>query len=228
MIQRYKNRLLSKELTTLGFIWVKELEKNKIILNCKKLEWDLLYTNIILQLSNEGLIELEDSKKRDLKYFLENKTTLKVSDPDMYNVLKFMSNRLYGELFNSNPLYASLITTYIKMYYTEILQNNPNIFYVDVDQVYYTGEIDYFDLLDLGIEYKITDINCFFFSDKKKYIEITDSGTRCVGYLRNATNHSINTIHKIIEIENELYSIDDILSQMKALLREQQISSVID
>jgi hypothetical protein len=236
MIQRHKNRLvrlLSKELIThelitLGFIWIKELEKNKIILNCKKLEWNLLYTNIILQLTNEGLIELEDSKKRDIKYFIENKVTLKVSDPDMYNVLKFMSNRLYGELFNSSLFYASLITTYIKMYYTEILQNNPNIFYVDVDQVYYTGEIDYFDLLDLGIEYKITNINCFFFSDKKKYIEISDSETRCVGYLRNATNHNINTIHKIIEIENELYSIDDILSQMKALLREQQISSVID
>ena len=171
MIQRHKDRLLSQELINSGFIWTNELEKNKVILNCKKLEWDSLYPNIILQLTNEGLIELEDSKKRDLKYFLENKATLKISDPDMYNVYKINSNRLYGELFHNTPLYASLITTYIKMYYTEILRNNPNIFYVDVDQVYYTGEIDYFDLLDLGIEYKITDINGFFFSAKKKYIE---------------------------------------------------------
>jgi hypothetical protein len=80
MIQRHKNRLLSKELTTLGFIWVKELEKNKIILNCKKLEWDLLYTNIILQLTNEGLIELEDSKKIDFITDYNNESKLKEED----------------------------------------------------------------------------------------------------------------------------------------------------
>jgi len=56
MIQRHKNRLLSQELTNSGFNWINELEKNKIILNCKKLEWNCLYPNIILQLTNEGLI----------------------------------------------------------------------------------------------------------------------------------------------------------------------------
>lgn len=143
----------------------------------------------------------------------------------MYNVFKFQVDRLYGELLSNTPLYASLITTYIKMYYKEILQNNPNIFYVDVDQVYYTGEIDYFDLLDLGIEYKITDINGFFFCAKKRYIEITDSGTKCVGlYLKKNGSSSDKTIH----ISGTNYSADDIISNMKSSLRENQISSVID
>jgi hypothetical protein len=221
MIQRHKNRLLLQEPTNSGFVWINELEKNKIILNCKKLEWDSLYPNVIIQLSNENLIELEDSKKRNLKYFLENKAILKIIDHDMYNVLKYQVNRLYSELLINNSSYTSLITTYIKMYYTEILQNNPNIFYVDVEQVYYTDEIDYFDLLDLGIEYKITDINAFFFSAKKRYIEISDGVTIHKGFVFKPTD-------KLTKIGDEYYSVEGIISNMKSALREKQISSVID
>ena len=224
MIQRHKDRLLSQELINRGFIWTNELEKNKVILNCKKLEWDFLYPNIILQLSNENLIELESCKKRDLKYFIENKATLYISDPDMYNVYRINSNRLYGELLYNTTLYAHLVTTYVNLYYTELIQNNPNIFYIDVDAIYYTGEIDYFELLDLCINYKITVIDSFIFSAKKRYIEITNSVTKAIGYLRRSDLSS----DKNIEIEGQLYSVDDLISQMKGLLREQQINSLFN
>lgn len=164
MIQRHKNRLDSNITDISGFIWINEDFRNKIFLNCKKLEWDSLYPNIVLQLYEEKIITLEDYESRDLKYFLENKSELKKTDPYMYN-------GLYGKIVNRDYKFVSLIAQYTKLYYTELIQNNPNIFYVDVDVIYYTGEIDYFDLLDLGVEYNISDVDSFIFSAKKNILK---------------------------------------------------------
>jgi len=222
MIQRYKNRLDSNIKDISGFTWINEDFRNKIFLNCKKLEWNSLRPNIILQLYEEKIITLDDCEARDLKYFLENKSELKKTDPDMYNAFKIRSNIL--GIFNRGDMFGSLITQYTKLYYTELIQNNPNIFYIDVDVIYYTGEIDYFDLLDLGVDYNISDVDSFIFSAKKRYIEITDSRTKVIGYLRRNDLSS----DKNIEIEGQLYSIDNLISQMKGLLREQQINSVMN
>jgi hypothetical protein len=225
MIQRHKERLSLMSTDISGFIWINEDFRNKIFLNCKKLEWVSLYPNIILQLYKEGCLPiLQDFEARNLKYFLENKSELKKTDPDMYNLFKIKSNMLFGDLYKREHRHNSLIIQYIKLYYNELLQNNPNIFYVDVDVVYYTGEIDYFDLLDLGVEYNICDVDSFIFSAKKRYIEITNSGTQIIGYLRR----NDLSLDKNIEIEGQLYSVDDLISQMKGLLREQQINSVIN
>lgn len=224
MIQRHKNRLDANVTDISGFIWINEDFRNKIFLNCKKLEWNSLYPNIIIKLYEEKIIPLEDYEARDLKYYLENKSELRKTDPDMYNVFKIQSNSLYGKIVNRGYKFGSLITQYTKLYYTELIQNNPNIFYIDVDVIYYTGEIDYFDLLDLGVEYNISVVDSFIFSAKKRYIEITDTITKVIGYLRRNDLSS----DKNIEIEGQLYSVDDLISQMKGLLREQQINSVMN
>ena len=204
-----------------GYINFEENYKNVMITDVYELSFNNIYANVIVGLSESG-IDFSPYDVPKLKSHLENKP---IKDSIDYVAWKFLVNSSYGEIYKINEFLAQYITQYNNFMLKDISDNNQSIIYIDTDTIYYTGDIN---LLDIDLKYEIRKLKYFFITAKKKMIRFYEDGdVKITGYQvarRSNTNKNV----KEIEIGNNIYSVNEIITQMKALNRNKQIDNILN
>ena len=220
MKQEYIDKFdIDKEL--FGFTNFVESYKNVIIQDVYELSFNNLYATIAVGLFESG-IDFSSYNINKLKDYLENKPATNSID---YMAWKFLVNSSYGEIWKVDEKLALRITQYNHCMLLDICENNKSIIYVDTDTIYYTGDIN---LLDIDFKHELKKLKYFFISAKKKLIRFYENGDiKITGYqlvIDSSTNKNI----KEIEIGDRRYSVNEIITQMKAINRNEQIDDILN
>lgn len=159
--------------------------------NITRIDFIALYPSILIGLFNEGL--LNEKWKNDInkaKWFLENRTDLKILSPDEYGKWKIHCNSLYIKI--KSPY----VVEYMNIFYSEMIEKYGDlIIYIDVDRIYlklskekFQAKTQIEELNDFN--YYIEFINYFYAEELKKYIEQDSfSQLTCSGFKEpNKTN----------------------------------------
>jgi REP element-mobilizing transposase RayT len=159
--------------------------------NITRIDFIALYPNILIGLFNEGL--LNEKWKNDInkvKWFLENRTDLKLLSPDEYGKWKIHCNSLYIKI--KSPY----VVEYMNIFYSEMIEKYGDlIIYIDVDRIYlklskekFQAKTQIEELNDFN--YYVEFINYFYAEELKKYIEQDSFGQlACSGFKEpNKTN----------------------------------------
>lgn len=207
LIEKYLNKIDLENIKICGgFNYLNPFIKDVALKNVNELSFNSLYPNIICGIVEAGLHNnLKDVEpppgfpttsgiikklvefKEKFEAFQRNRVDLKKNSPYRYAEIKAEINKFYGELYymfpNDKKNYAFIVTEYLKNYYEDLLECNPNtILYIDTDTIYYTGEIN---LLDFNIPFEIENIDYIMFSDKKKYAMSKNNIMVTKGYHKN-------------------------------------------
>ena len=159
--------------------------------NITRIDFNALYPNILIGLFNEGL--LNEKWKNDInkvKWFLENRSDLKLLSPDEYGKWKIHCNSLYIKI--KSPY----VVEYMNIFYSELIEKYGDlIIYIDVDRIYFKLSKEEFqiktNLEELNdFNYYVEFINYFYAEELKKYIEQDSFGQlACSGFKEpNKTN----------------------------------------
>ena len=191
-----------------GFLFFEESFKDIILEDIGLTEHLSIYPYIIISLCKEGykVDELEDDYKK-LEFFLENRTSLKLSSSTEYMDLKVFANSFYGNLANPYKSYnysernKGIKITHLVNFYNSLILNdlrnfNENkIIYIDVDSIYHIGDLDYKDLIFIKRDFINIDFLCI--ERKKRYMLLSEGEYKSKGYRR---------INKS-EVENKFKSV---------------------
>lgn len=145
--------------------------------NITRINFNSFYTNIQIELFNEGLIgkEWKEDIER-VQWFLKNRKELKLLPSSEYEKWKIFSNSLYMKI--KSPY----VVEYVDMFYTDLIEKYGDlIIYNDVDDLYLKIDKISFQTKEWIIElkefnYDVEFINYFYAEDLKRYIEQEESG----------------------------------------------------
>jgi len=177
MVKRFLEQALldSKTPTNLANnnCWLDDYFTNKLYRNLTLIDFNSLYSALIVQLYNKGLMpDSDEDYIKKIKFFLENKDEIKKNDPKEYYDLKVFTNSYWGNILSRyNPKNAHYVTDYLNAFYKELINNNPdNIVYADVDSIFIQNMNQ--DIIDrvneLGISYDSNTIDYFYIISKKR------------------------------------------------------------
>ena len=175
ILSRHKEKLqnlLVKEMPNIsGFIWVNPFTKRQIFENVNETSFTSFYPNIIISLWDEGLINIDLDIKiiEKIRYFLQNRESIK-NTPE-YLPYRTYVNGVYGYISSreESKIVPLLIHNYLQMIFTEILDMNDNLLYIDTDIIYHLGELKFgdLDLKSISVS-EITDVLCVH--EEKRYL----------------------------------------------------------
>jgi hypothetical protein len=149
--------------------------------NITRVDFIGLYTNILIGLFDEGL--LEESWKEDIdrvRWFLKNRNDIKSLSPNEYHQWKVHCNSLYSKI--KSPY----VVEYMSMFYSDLIEKYEGlIVYIDVDRFYINSdkEIEELKIFNHSIE----KVNYFYAEELKKYIEQDKYGEIRVSGFRDKT-----------------------------------------
>lgn len=159
--------------------------------NITRIDFIALYPSILIGLFNEGLLNEKWVNDIDrVKWFLKNRTDLKLLSPDEYQKWKIHCNSLYIKI--KSPY----VVEYMNIFYSEMIEKYGDlIIYIDVDRIYLKLSKEEFQI-KTNIEelndfnYYVEFINYFYAEELKKYIEQDSFGQlACSGFKEpNKTN----------------------------------------
>jgi hypothetical protein len=145
--------------------------------NITRINFNSFYTNIQIELFNEGLIgkEWKEDIER-VQWFLKNRKELKLLPSSEYEKWKIFSNSLYMKI--KSPY----VVEYVDMFYTDLIEkyddliiyNDVDDLYLKIDKVSFQSKEWISELKDF--EYDVEFINYLYLEDRKKYIEQEESG----------------------------------------------------
>lgn len=182
--EKYKEQLILSDTDIIrgGFNYIDDNKKGILIENVNFLNFENLYARIIVDLYKIGIIYPDVKDHIDInkcEYFLDNKKNLENTNIDVYNDYRIHSNALFSKIGSK---YQSLVVEYGRILCKELLSNNSNILYIDVDTIIYTGKLN---LLDIDLPYNIREVKYLYLTSMKRYmyysngnIEYRGSGPR--------------------------------------------------
>ena len=156
--------------------------------NITRIDFISLYSYLQIELFNEGLI---DEKWKDdierVKWFLKNRSDLKLLTPNEYLKWKYHCNSLYMKI--KSPY----VVEYVDMFYNDLLEkygdliiyNDVDALYLNIDKVSFQTKEWISELKDFN--YDIQFINYFYIENLKRYIEQEESGKINVKGYRDET-----------------------------------------
>lgn len=176
-----------------GYCNLNDEFKDIIIENVNIIDFESLYPTILVGLYDNGLVGIEKNVIEKLRYFLLNKKILIKEDISLYGEYKIFSNGLYGKI---DKKYQKLISDYAYEMMLDIHNNNySKIIYIDVDSIYYKGNVDISEYTG-GLKYSVSNIEYFSIFGRKKYISYNLGQIKKSGYYSG--HHQSQTISNII------------------------------
>ena len=171
-----------------GFCELNENNKGKLI-ECDiiKLSFKKLYTYLILQFIDEGLLRHDTMSIvfDKLKTNVDNINELLKKDTVSEQENIVLNGHLYGHLYQEDYRASCRISGYMNLimnyYYTKYYDN---ILYIDTDTIYmvkFEGE-DF--IKSIGVPYNIKMFNQIYFVSKKRFIKEEDGKILISGPLR--------------------------------------------
>lgn len=151
--------------------------KEKLIDNVTQIEFNSLYPNLMVALSDEGLFDekwKEDIEKVD--WFIKNRKELKRLTPGEYEKGKIHTNSLYLKMKSMH------VSNYINLFYTDLIKKySDKIIYTDVDLMIlnfnkqeFLSETQIEEIYDFDFDTSF--INYFWIENRKRYLYQNESG----------------------------------------------------
>jgi hypothetical protein len=201
--------------TNYGYLYSKEDLFGNIIKDVKYIDFENLYSCLLIGFYDKGLLcetvsKYMDSSKEhinDIKTYLRYKYEIKESSLNEYERLKVLTNSFISRFFSKgeSSYLFNLCVLYLKEFYGEVLEfNKDNILYIDTDCIYYKGDIILPELPVLYHNKSEIDIMCFH--GMKRYVGINNG--------------------KIISKGNFVRK-DEIVLKLKTELRESKINEIL-
>ena len=157
-----------------------------------KIDLRELYPNILVGLFNEGLIC--DRWKNDIervKYFLKNRSDLKLLNVYEYQECRIHCNSLYVKI--KSPL----IVEYLHHVYTDLINEyKDDIIHIDVDMIICKRDIDVSSIP--SIIYEKSEVEYFFIKGVKRYIIFSNGQLKMCW---NGRDREKNDIEQLVKNE---------------------------
>jgi hypothetical protein len=198
-----------------GFVWINSLFIEILTSDVKMLTFESLYSSLIVRLYDGGYIpKSEERQIEKIKYYLDNKTVLKLTDTNKYEELRVFTNGYYGRLGYWNKNLSDLVTQYTYQMWEDILDRNKTsnkitIVYIDTDRIFFKGDLD---LFDIDFKYEIENIDQIYFKRVKQYIISKDG-------LISKRGYHIKGPKK--------YDDEGVVSEMRSINRSKKIDSIL-
>ena len=159
-----------RQMGPLGKSWINENYQHQFLENIWEFSFKQMYTNIILQMAENGITELEHKDKIEDALLLSDK--------------KLRNNILYGLLHKENQMNFYLTKVYVEAIYDEILEDHfDKMIHIETD-VFFTKEP--FDLEKYcQLEYEIKQIDLTYFYKKKQYYIQKENNSKFSGFTKS-------------------------------------------
>jgi hypothetical protein len=210
LIEKYKDKIANledKDYIRSGFCWVNEDYKEILLEDINRLSFNSLYSNIIVGLYDSGYIDNKESSNIErIRYFLENKETIK--EVEIYKNERLFVNSYFGILYKKYKDSANMIMKLLYLFYLDFIRDNKDsIVYINVDEIFYKGNIN----VDIGIEFIIEKVDYLQVNAKGKYITYMEGELKLRGYrtrVKNAQEGSFAYRESVIgdEMKNKIIS----------------------
>jgi hypothetical protein len=209
LIEKYKDKIANledKDYIRCGFFWVNEDYKEILLEDINRLSFNSLYSNIIVGLYDSGYIDNKESSNIErIRYFLENKETIK--EAEIYKNERLFVNSYFGILYKKYKDSANMIMKLLYLFYLDFIEDNKDsIVYINVDEIFYKGNVN----VDIGIGFIIENVDYLQVNAKGKYISYMEGELKLRGYrtVKNATQGSFAYRNDVIvnEIKNKIIS----------------------
>ena len=142
MIQEYK-KYLDPDFDGRGYHYINNDVRGIVLEDVDITIFPSMYINILFDLHDNDVLNL-DIEKSDinrLSYFLNNRYSIRKSDPEKYKSEKSFMNSYFPKIANSCREIGKFYH-YIHLLLNDIVEKNPNIIYVDTDQIFHIGNIN--------------------------------------------------------------------------------------
>ncbi len=180
MIEKYLSKLddnFSKD----GFFWSRSLELPELSINpvifsnVTQLDFENMYSGLIVELNNIGGFNDNVLDQEFINSIDRSRKFLSMEDDqsDQYKKERTESRMLYSKLRSKFPLECGKFHNLISLMYHDLIENNPNIIQINVDRIYFTGDLD---VSHIPLEYDVENIIHFMPLGKNKSIMIDSNG----------------------------------------------------
>lgn len=158
--------------------YLSDIHSSKLHKDIICISFNSLYPNLIIQLSDNGLIRSTGVDK--IKWFLENKQELKRlsltgSGSNEYTEWKKYVNSFFTRLSRKESVY---LTYYLNLFYRDLLEKfNDDIIYIDTDTLFINNNKEIFKEIEkLDVGYVDNLVPYFWIENKKRLIYMLDDG----------------------------------------------------
>lgn len=207
-------------------VYVSPLYQKELKKNVKSISFENMYPTIFKQMFDNGYLPKSEEPyiKRIERWLMRKELKLDESlTREQHQDLRTFKNAYYGNLYRRNPEYCRLLTEYINVFYTNLLNitKEINLIYYDTDEIF-VKEInkDIINELDkLNIPYTINDVNYLYVEGLKRLIWTNPHGgievkgmrsNKRTNRYRNAS-HNADLLEEIIRREMRNDRLDKIL-----------------
>lgn len=236
MVKEFKDKaiLKSKWADDLygGTCKINDDETLKIHENLISIDFNYLYPNLLLQISEEFGDECpmthEDYVR--MKTFLKMRDIMKSHNKDNYKNEKVFVNSFFGNFYRKEMItkewrtgevsITRFISEYMHLFYKDLLESHKkDIIYIDTDTIIFKspfGDSIESKIKKLKIEYSINIFKYFYISAKKKYIYLDSDNEFCIrGYHKRKNNYV------------KLEEVNSVLGEMKNRMRLDKINKLV-
>jgi hypothetical protein len=226
LIEKYKDKIANlkdKDYIRSGFCWVNEDYKEILLEDINCLSFNSLYPNIIVGLYDSGYIDKKESSNIErIRYFLENKETIK--EIEIYKREKLFTNSYFGILYKKYKEYeadsANMVIKLLYLFYLDFIKDNKDsIVYINVDEIFYKGNVN----VDIGIGFIIENVDYLQVNAKGKYISYVEGELKLRGYrtpVKDATQGSFAYRNDVI--------VGDIKNKIISRIRERKLNKILN
>jgi hypothetical protein len=166
---------LGRETEPRGTIYLPEDKKGFLYKDLTCIQLNNLYTNVIIQLYDNHIIDIDRESADKIRWFLKNRNLLKVGSKTEYTEWKIFVNSFFGKLSKEKQI---CVTEYMSIFYKELITKFQNdIVYIDCDVIFMKDNpliIDYIKKLEVPFDY--IKVPYFWAESKKRLIYSLNTG----------------------------------------------------
>lgn len=200
LLKKYTDQLIIGENKFAHRCYCNPNHEKIILQNVNQISFKDMYPNLIVKLSD--YIAIDYKWLKPLKNALINRDRTDIKQNEFVN-------SSYLKLYNTDKDTCDLLTQYTRLFYEDII--NDNTIYVDVDTIYYIGDLD---LSYLQLPYETHKVDIFYLHSMKRYMKYQANKILTRGFASKGNNFNID--------------IQSITNQFNQIIRDNKLNTLLN